>query len=747
MPLICFNSLEELRKRISSSNAPLVVVPVHNAFAATARCLQSLIKHSNPVAEMLIIDDGSTEGSVAELVESLGDFPQSLYLWTQKQNIGFVRTTNQAFEVAGRRDVVLMNSDVVVGGEWLERLQAAACSREQIASATPLTNHGTVLSVPKGRPSSRILNDMTPEAAAVAVAELAARSYPVIPVCVGHLVYFRRFALDLAGTFDEAFSPGYSEEIDWALRCTALGLQHVCADDVFVYHSGAASFDPQKGAEFKERGHELIGQRYGFYYRWMGLVDTSEDTALAGAIACAEIALRGLRVLVDARNLEAQLRHGTHRLTVETIAALARHPRVSEVRVLLREPSAAGQLPGVAAEGARVRHMTESAVDGGNDSADIAFRPYQVHGQAEDLATLKSFAKRTIVWQLDLISFSNPFYHQDWERWHELRDLTRLALGTVDGVAVLSRDVLAQGQAIGVLDDSRRTHVLSPGIDHRVSQPEPLKPASIPQDETFSRFVLCLGTDYLHKNRSFSLRIFAHMKRRGYRYSLIKAGSSVPFGNSRKEEQDLVSELGLAASVLDLGIVPEAERRWLVEHADVVLYPSLAEGFGLVPFEAAAAGTPCLPSRLGALEEVLPEGIETIREWDADGAARKALALIDDTDVRNRQIEELRRRSAEFSWDMFANRFFEFAVDVCRSTPSRAVALLGESGNVIALRSPGPTVLRSTRQAIDRAVKLATDIGLASHPAVRPIRALLRLPYRALVRLSEGKISNPTRPD
>ncbi len=46
----------------------------------------------------------------------------------QVSNKGFLLTMNDAFEAAGRSDVVILNSDVIVGPQWLERMREAAYS-------------------------------------------------------------------------------------------------------------------------------------------------------------------------------------------------------------------------------------------------------------------------------------------------------------------------------------------------------------------------------------------------------------------------------------------------------------------------------------------------------------------------------------------------------------------------------------------------------------------------------------------
>ena len=67
----------------------------------------------------------------------------------------------------------------------------------------------------------------------------ARASHPTLPAAIGHCMYVRRSALELVGDFDEAFSPGYEEEVDFSQRCIRHGLSHVLADDVFVLHHGS----------------------------------------------------------------------------------------------------------------------------------------------------------------------------------------------------------------------------------------------------------------------------------------------------------------------------------------------------------------------------------------------------------------------------------------------------------------------------------------------------------------------------
>ncbi len=113
------------------------------------------------------------------------------------------------------------------------------------------------------------------------------------------------------------------------------------------------------------------------------------------------------------------------------------------------------------------------------------------------------------------------------------------------------------------------------------------------------QFILCLGTDYAHKNRDLALAVLVQLRQRGHAHALVLAGPTVPYGSSRLSEANLRlhNRDTLESDVFVLPDLPSSERNWLMRHADLVLYPSSAEGFGLVPYEAARFGTPTLFTR------------------------------------------------------------------------------------------------------------------------------------------------------
>jgi GT2 family glycosyltransferase/glycosyltransferase involved in cell wall biosynthesis len=679
MSVIVCSSVAEAHETLRDGTSAVVVVPIHDAYEDVMQCLEALVRHSPAETDLLLIDDASTDSRIATLPERLGLVRPRIVLFRHAENRGFVRTVNDGFAAAGRRDVIVINSDVIVGPEWFSRLRDAAYSDSRIATATPLTNNGTIVSVPQRNVPAELPARFTTDGAATAVSAGSSKLRPRLPTCVGHCMYIKRMALDLVGAFDEGFSPGYGEEVDFSQRCTLFGLAHVCADDVFVYHRGGGSFGQSPEVrELRRRHEDFIARRYPFYHPWVGCAANGRGAVLGTAIAEARCALLGMTVVVDGSALGQSLM-GTQRGVLETIRALARHPRIGKVIAVMPTPHpdyvrdalrGCPKLTMVALEEAR-----------GSLGADVVYRPFQIFS-LEELERLRRWGEHLVVAQLDLILFNNPGYYSSWYGWARYRDLTRLALAVADGVAFLSGHAEAESREAGLIAPGKPTKVVYHGTDH--ASAEPMLPEGLPPEVARRGFVLCLGTDYCHKNRGFALRVFAEMVGRGYDGFLVHAGFRVPEGSSRPMEAEyLLGHPGLASRVVSLGHIPEEARVWLYRHANLVLHPSLYEGFGLVPFEAALAGAPCLSSAQSALAELLPDDAEFIVEWEPGVVAEQAIAIIGDEGRRARLIGALARRASEFTWDRTAGLLVDLFDVVCRAVRGPEIeAVIGEVGVV-----------------------------------------------------------------
>lgn len=221
---------------------PTVVVPVFNALEYLGPCLESIARTVPEEARVVLIDDASTDTGVRPLLEAWASRSPRRELIVHESNLGFVASANQGIRQADA-DIVLLNSDTRVCGNWLGRLQACLASDPSIATATPWSNNGEIVSLPRFCQPNPPPGD--PDRVAAAIASCGMPVYPQLPTAVGFCMAMAAAAIRQVGLFDEqAFGRGYGEENDFCRRAADKGLRNVLCDDAYVVHAGGASFGP-----------------------------------------------------------------------------------------------------------------------------------------------------------------------------------------------------------------------------------------------------------------------------------------------------------------------------------------------------------------------------------------------------------------------------------------------------------------------------------------------------------------------
>ena len=222
---------------------PQIIVPVFNAFEVLVPCLMSIARTVPSETRVLLIEDASTDPRVRPMLEAwVGESAQQSRLLVHEQNQGFVCTANHGMSLAPA-DVVLLNSDTEVTNGWLQRLARCLNSDSSIATATPWSNNGEIVSMPdfcKVNPPHA-----DPDAVAATIAACGTPAYPEMPTAVGFCMAISSRAIKAIGNFDEqAFGRGYGEENDFCSRAGEAGMRNVLCDDTYVVHHGGSSFSP-----------------------------------------------------------------------------------------------------------------------------------------------------------------------------------------------------------------------------------------------------------------------------------------------------------------------------------------------------------------------------------------------------------------------------------------------------------------------------------------------------------------------
>ncbi len=247
-----------------------IILPVYAGLDDVRRCIDSVAHHaatSTTPFELLIVDDASPDPALGELVDraATAGHPFPVSVVRNPQNRGFVASVNIGFDTAPG-DVVVLNADTVVTEGWLDRLVDAA-SADDVATVTPLTNSGSICTLPRSIIDAFGLDGDAPriDECGQFVTRFGAGVRPGIITGVGFCMYVTRGALDLCGRFDdEAFGRGYGEEVDFCLRATRLGLRHLAEDSTFVYHRGGVSFADERDDRMRVASR-LLHKRFLFF--------------------------------------------------------------------------------------------------------------------------------------------------------------------------------------------------------------------------------------------------------------------------------------------------------------------------------------------------------------------------------------------------------------------------------------------------------------------------------------------------
>ena len=278
--------------------------------------------------------------------------------------------------------------------------------------------------------------------------------------------------------------------------------------------------------------------------------------------------------MIDARVLSGPTT-GTQLHVVELIGAVARTGHVRVTAILPEAPSEHALSALRSFDGVTLATRADAER---LDRADVVHRPYQVNND-DDLALLARLADRVIITNQDLIGYHNPTYFRDFQAWSGYRRITRAALAVADHVVFFSEHARRQALTEDLVDPSR-TSVVHIGVDHAVSgpAPAPVPPPGHAGLAPGTPAILCIGTDFHHKNRLFALRVLDALRtRHAWSGVLLLVGPRVAGGSSSAEEAELLaSSPGLENAVRAFPAVSEGEKAWLYERSSVALYPTVA---------------------------------------------------------------------------------------------------------------------------------------------------------------------------
>jgi len=176
-------------------------------------------------------------------------------------------------------------------------------------------------------------------------------------------------------------------------------------------------------------------------------------------------------------------------------------------------------------------------------------------------------------------------------------------------------------------------------------------------------YIAYIGNLHPRKNLATLVEAFAILRGRGLEHRLAVIGGGGLGRLNNLEYRKLmrrVRDLGLEDEVVFTGYVPDERLKSLLAQADMLVFPSIYEGFGLPPLEAMACGVPVITSRRASLPEVVGDAALLLEDpLDAEEIATGVETLLRDASLRARLVEKGRERARMFTWEEAARKVLE----------------------------------------------------------------------------------------
>ncbi len=161
-------------------------------------------------------------------------------------------------------------------------------------------------------------------------------------------------------------------------------------------------------------------------------------------------------------------------------------------------------------------------------------------------------------------------------------------------------------------------------------------------------YILHVGTIEPRKNIARLVRAFARVKNAAHLpHHLVLVGGR---GWKYEEIDRVIAEEQLTDSVILAGYVPQDELPYWYRAADLMVYPSLYEGFGLPPLEALASGLPVVCSNAASLPEVVGDAALIVSPEDEAALADGIVRALNDKALREEMVARGERQASKFSW-------------------------------------------------------------------------------------------------
>jgi glycosyltransferase involved in cell wall biosynthesis len=244
----------------------------------------------------------------------------------------------------------------------------------------------------------------------------------------------------------------------------------------------------------------------------------------------------------------------------------------------------------------------------------------------------------------------------------------------------LSNAVIVEGEsecrdvgARGMKNRYDRVIRLPPGVDVDAFKPANRNDSlrdkyGVADDE---KLLLCVGRLAGRKGVNYVLEAAEKIRKENEKFKLIIIGEGPQWHKLHKQMNDL----GLSSHCKFLGKLPFDELEAFYATADIFIYHSLWEGYGLIVSEALASGTPCVATNVGGAPEMITNGKDGyyFDVGDTDSIAKYTLKLMNDSQLLEKMSKHARKSMVKrLSWQHIAGQTVKLYEEVLADPENKA---------------------------------------------------------------------------
>lgn len=201
-----------------------IIIPVFNNHELTDLCLQSIADCPSMPHEVIIVDNGSDPAISGAMIRNA-------------DNLGFPIAVNQGIKAASGDVIVILNNDVVVTPNWLERFNYHLQKFDIVGACT------NSISGPQQVLIDRYDNKQELYEQASRFQDENLNSFMPFHRVVFFCVAIKKAVIAKIGYLNEVYSPGNFEDDDYCMRAIKSGFKCGIAKDLFVHHFGSSTFE------------------------------------------------------------------------------------------------------------------------------------------------------------------------------------------------------------------------------------------------------------------------------------------------------------------------------------------------------------------------------------------------------------------------------------------------------------------------------------------------------------------------